>query len=204
MNYPLAAAKDLAVIRSLLERATYYRTISGPTALVSAVLALASTTLILTTDSSPSSFLIVWLAALAATIVFNAALILIGARKNNQPFISPAMRHALAAVSPAMLTGASLGILATLVHQSPSYAALIWIFSYGIALCATSSFAPQSIRRLGLSFIIAGCACLTALYFIPQVTTLTTVKAGAVFMGATFGLLHLIYAGCIGLRTSES
>ena len=46
MNEPARAEAHLRVIRSLMERATVYRAISTPTALVGCVLALGAATLL--------------------------------------------------------------------------------------------------------------------------------------------------------------
>ena len=79
MNYPQSAAKDLAVIRSLMERATLYRAISGPTALFGSLLALAAAAFILAASPvfkltlSSWHFVILWLAALATTGAFNSS-----------------------------------------------------------------------------------------------------------------------------------
>jgi hypothetical protein len=210
MNYPQSAAKDLAVIRSLMERATLYRAISGPTALFGSLLAFAAASLILLSPHTtgltltPVLFVILWLAALAATGLFNAALIFRGARRLNNPFLSPGMRHALRAIAPAMIAGACLGIGAALFDNNPAYASLIWILCYGAALCATSSVAPKSILRLGLAFIASGALCLAAWYLLPILQSIPPVNAGAIFMAATFGLLHLVYALSIDFREPGS
>jgi hypothetical protein len=210
MNYPQSAAKDLAVIRSLMERATLYRAISGPTALFGSLLALAAASFILTASPvfgitlSSWHFVALWLAALAITGAFNAALIYRGARRSQKPFLSPAMRHALRAIAPAMFAGGCLGIGAALLDHNPAYASLIWIFCYGAALCATASFAPKSILRLGLAFIAFGSLCLAAWYSLPALQSMPPINAGALFMAATFGALHLVYALCIGFRESAS
>jgi hypothetical protein len=114
------------------------------------------------------------------------------------------MRHALRAVSPAMFAGGCLGIAAALFDHNAAYASLIWIFCYGAALCATASFAPRSILILGLAFIASGTLCLATWYFLPLLQDISPINTGALFMAATFGLLHLVYALCVGFRETSS
>jgi hypothetical protein len=201
-----AAAQDLKVIRSLMERATIYRTISGPTALFGAVLALVTAAvfswLSLRDGVEPSAlhFVAAWLVILALAAGFNFLLIHRDAARRNDLFVSPGMRLALRTISPPLFVGGLLGISLTLFHGDPAHGAIVWILCYGLALCATAGFAPKSIKILGAAFLCSGTLLLFLWHAVDAVREAPAVLVGSLFMGATFGLLHLVYAFCVGVR----
>jgi hypothetical protein len=202
MTTSQAALEHLRVIRSLLEKAQVYRAVSAPAALVGGVLSLAAsgwTVKVSQIDFSgrveEGKFLAIWLGILAITSALNFALLAKQAAKRSQPFFSEGMRTALRSFLPPMLAGGVLGICLIWYNDEKELAALVWILCYGLALLATGHFSPRSLIRLGWAFLISGIVLTLwwsmsgGLGFMQN----NEVKA-SLFLGLTFGLLHVLYA----------
>ncbi len=196
-----SASRQLRVIRSLMERATIYRSISAPTALVGGLLSLGGFATAYYAKHhrehplSPSEFLIVWLVILALTCLTNVIFLSRGAARRSERFFSSGMKCALLGVAPAFFAAA---LLTCLIHR-PIELALLWISLYGIGLLSTQHFAPRSIVVLGLTFFLAGCALLVSWKHLfmpnPHVEPSALVVSG--IMAATFGGFHLAYAAAV-------
>ncbi len=112
MNERSRAEEDLHVIRSLMERATIYRAISAPTALVAGVLSLLSTGIVYLNNDvklvfgrpvGPREFALIWIDVLILVLAANAFFVWRQARSSGRPFISPGMKLALRAIAPNLL-----------------------------------------------------------------------------------------------------
>jgi hypothetical protein len=197
-----SASRQLRVIRSLMERATIYRSISAPTALVGGLLSLGG---FLTAyyakhhrhhPLSPTEFLIVWLVILALTCFTNSIFLSRGAARRSESFFSPGMKCALLSVAPAFLSAA---VLTALMYHHSIHLALLWITLYGVGLLGTQHFAPRSIVILGLAFFLTGCVLLVTWKHLfmpnPHLEPSGLVVSG--IMAATFGGYHLAYAAAV-------
>jgi hypothetical protein len=194
------ARHQLSVIRSLMERATVYRSISAPTAIVGGLLSLGGFATAYYAEHhrheplSPAGFLIVWLVILALTCLANLIFLSRGAAQRGEPFFSPGMKCALLSVAPAFF---SAGLLTALLHR-PIQLALIWITLYGLGLLATQHFAPRSLVILGTTFFLTGCGLLVTwkhLFMPGHLEPSALVVSG--LMAATFGGYHLAYAALV-------
>ena len=198
------AEEDLRVIRSLMERATIYRAISAPTALVAGLLSfLVSTAIYLNEETKlswhqpirPRQFATIWVVVLVVVLAANTFFVWREAKKAGRPFISPGMRLALGAVVPCLLIPAAFtGWFFTTGYLGARDLDLVvlWIAFYGLALLSTAFFAPQSLVLLGWAFLLSGLA-------VPALTNrLETVTSNLpnLAMGITFGIYHLVYAAC--------
>lgn len=208
MATSLEAEEHLRVIRSLMEKATVYRAISAPTALVGGLTAVVAAGIVywqtngaaVATERINFLFLGVWLGALVVTGLANTYFLWQGAVERGDRFLSSGMRAALRALWPNYLVAGALTILwAGSAQWLPS----AWLLLYALGLLATQHFAPRSMFYLGWAFLIAG---LAALFFLAApgsgLDDLARLRAGNTVMGLTFGLLHLIYAACIWTRKS--
>lgn len=200
------AAENLRVIRKLMERSTIYRAISAPTALAAAILTIPTATLLarLAQDPdfhlSPLAFFGIWFAVYFLVDGFNTFLLWRDAKRRKTSMISPGLMHALASVIPPLFTGALLSLF--LLQHSLLMATLCWVIFYGLALLATHSFAPTSIKTLGTFFLLAGLsiaagARLGWINMDPD----NQLRVSSMVMSFTFGLFHLTYALIIGLKT---
>jgi len=196
-----SAGRHLRVIRSLMERATIYRSISAPTALVGGLLSLGGFVTAYYAKHhrqhplSPNEFLIVWLVILALTCFTNLIFLSRGAARRSESFFSSGMKCALTSVAPAFF---SAGLLTCVIHR-PIELALLWIALYGLGLLATQHFAPRSLVILGLTFFLTGCGLLVTWKHLfmpnPHVEPSALVVSG--IMAATFGGYHLAYAAAV-------
>jgi hypothetical protein len=196
-----SASRQLRIIRALMERATIYRTISAPTALVGGLLSLGGFVTAYYAKHgrhqplSPNDFLIVWLVILALTGFTNLFFLSRGAAQRGEPFFSSGMKCAALSLAPAFV---SAGLLTVLTHR-PIQMALVWITLYGIGLLATQHFAPRSLVVLGATFFLTGCGLLVSWKHLfmpnPHVEPSALVVSG--IMAATFGGFHLAYAAAV-------
>ena len=200
------ALDHLRIIRTLMERASIYRAVSAPAALIGGLLALAVAWYgfrqnIFSKDMKGISnsfrsaeFLQAWLGVLAVCSIINVFLLSRESRGKGQPLIADGFRMALRSIAPPMLTGGVLGIC--LIHYDDIVTgALTWILCYGLALHATSGFAPRSIIVLARAFIISGQALTIFYFWNGRLGMFQRSEAPAsLFLGLTFGLFHVIYA----------
>jgi hypothetical protein len=204
------ALEHLRIIRSLMERAQTYRAISAPAALFGGVLGTIAAAFGIGADTgldawSPTKLLCVWLALLAASTLLNLFLLSRGAAKREQPMFSEGMVTAMRAIAPPMLVGGVLGFCFIIYRGDAVFAALIWICTYALGLLATGSFSPRSIRRLGRAFLLAGLSLSVLWFSRPHLVPLQgDVARASLFLGCTFGLLHIAYAVAVFLRPNKS
>jgi hypothetical protein len=200
------AEEHLRVIRSLMEKATIYRAISAPTALIAGLLAIGAAylgyrvelkSLEFPTENSSLSdyaFPLIWLCMLALVGAANGWFLFQDARRRGDKFISNGMKMALISLIPSHLTAA---VLSVVFQAYPSVLALIWIVFHGIGLLATGHFSPRSMTLLGWGFLLAGLGTIVAHTVAPS-----SVPSPHILMGITFGGFHLIYAACTWPRAS--
>jgi hypothetical protein len=197
-----SASSQLRVIRSLMERATIYRSLSAPTALVGGLLSLGGFAMAYYAKHhrdhplTPVEFLIVWLVILALTSLANVIFLSRGAAARGEAFFSSGMKCALTSVAPAFMTA---GVLTTLLLHRPIHLALIWITLYGLGLLATQHFAPRSIILLGVTFFLTGCGLMITWkhFFMPNPHIEPSALVVSGIMAATFGGFHLAYAAAV-------
>ena len=195
------ASRQLRVIRSLMERATIYRSISAPTALVGGLLSLGGFATAYYAKHfrhhplSPNEFLMVWLVILALTCFTNGIFLSRGSAQRREPFFSSGMKCALMSVAPAFFCAA---VLTLMIHR-PILMALLWITLYGMGLLATQHFAPRSLVILGMTFFLTGCALLVTWkhLFLANAGVEPSALVVSGIMAATFGGFHLAYAAAV-------
>lgn len=207
------AADHLKVIRSLMERATVYRTISWPTALFGGSLAVILSSLIFLREQAAinsgenekmiteRAWVICWVVALILTGLFNAFLISRKSKREERVFFSPGLKLALRSFVPPMLAGGIMGTGLTL-SETAAIGAAIWVICYGLALLATRSLAPKSIPRLGWAFLLAGIASFAYAWSdganpLPGMGATDHMESpileANLIMGLCFGIFHLSY-----------
>jgi hypothetical protein len=197
------AEADLRVIRSLMERATIYRTISAPAALVAGLLSISAAAAIYLNDqprfiNRPGQgrvFAAIWLTVLVIAMASNAFFIWREAKKDGRPFISSGMKLSLRAIAPNLLIPAAVTLWFLVFGYKGATElelVVVWIAFYGLALLSTGLFAPRSLACLGWAFL------LTAL-ILPALKNAAGDSLASlpnIAMGITFGLYHLVYAVC--------
>ena len=213
MNERTRAEEHLRVIRSLMERATVYRAISAPTALIGGLLALASCLTIWLLDRSHAAagasgfdarhFAAIWLTNLAIVLAVNAFFLRQEAVKAGRVLLSPGARLTIRAVAPCLLIPAATTIWffrnAEPIDEEIMVA--VWIMFYGLCLLATAFFAPRSLIILGWAFLLSG---LAFLFWPKSFGSDPRNLAPDLAMGATFGVYHLIYAVAVWSKAAKA
>lgn len=191
------AAEQLRVIRTMMERATLFRALSGEAALVGGAAALAAGWLSEGKDNwawgTP------WFVGLGMVILFALWQLQRRALAHGRPFWSHGLRVALRGALPSLVVGGFLGLL-YLRFGSPkaeTFAACFWILHYGLALLAIREFAPRSMGWLGLAFLTTGLLSLSAVTFVQSATPLIAKLGPSGLMAMTFGGFHLLYGAMI-------
>ena len=109
VNERATAEENLRVIRQLMERATVYRAVAAPSALVAAILSLLAAggvyfnneiKLVLGRPVGPREFALLWIVVLILAAVANAFFLWREAQRDGRPFVSSGMKLALRAIAP--------------------------------------------------------------------------------------------------------
>lgn len=200
------ALDHLRVIRTLMERASIYRAVSAPAALVGGALSLGAA--ISECLSIPARgtlpFLLVWTGVLFLTTLINIRLLMREAGGKDQPLVTDGLRMALRAIVPPMLTGGVLGVCLILDGQRTT-GALVWVLCYGLALQATVGFAPPSIIRLARAFLIAGQVAAVVYFALQHLARWFDDRTlASLLLGLTFGGFHLAYGFAVFVKKPDA
>jgi hypothetical protein len=194
------AEEHLRVIRSLMERATVYRAISAPSALIGGLLTVArDAALAMRGANEGHTVTLAWMGLCAVQLAVNGWFLSRDASRRGEPFFSTGMKVALRSVLPSFL----LAALATaLLVEYPATLYVLWCLCYGLGLLAAAHFAPRSLGLLGRAFWVAGMGGVLILARTIHEPALSPVVQFVMshFMGLTFGLFHLVYAACVWPR----
>jgi len=206
------AEEHLRIIRSLMEKATIYRAISAPSALVGGVLAVTVAGLLIYLEGEGSFtlasvwqyFTAPWIGVLIVTGMANCYFLWRDARRRGETFVSAGMRLAIWALLPPILLAGVLTAYLCQAHRLQAPLAGIWVLCYGLALTGTANFAPRSIALLGWAFLLSGLALVVGVFEFPTELVSAPGRCANLIMGSTFGLFHLIYAACTWPRQATA
>ncbi|QJE96289.1 hypothetical protein [Luteolibacter luteus] len=200
------AAEQLRVIRTMMERATIFRALSGEAALLGGAMALAAGWI---SESRVGwAWGSVWLAGLGIVMVFAVWQLHRLSQIHERPFWSHGLKVALRGALPSLIAGGFLGLLYLKYGgRQPAYpkaeyfAASFWVLHYGLALLAIREFAPKSMVWLGIAFLTTGLIAFAAGTFIQSMNHLLIRLGPSGLMAATFGGFHLLYGAAIVTTT---
>jgi hypothetical protein len=190
-----AAAENLQLIRTLMERAALYRRALAPVMIATGATGLAGAVVgIAARIENLHAFVQLWL----ATGVVGIGVTLLIARRQSlraqEAFFSPPARRVMAALFPALCAGASLGVgLLQLSNDSARDFLMVpalWIALYGCALHAAGWFTTRGLRWFGLANVLPACA---ALPFLMRPLGEFPWQTPHVVMGVWFGGFHLLF-----------
>ncbi len=200
MNDSDKALEHLQVIRGLMEKATVYRAVSVPTAIIGGLVALITSAMFYVRNEQfdTATTVSIWLGVAFLVNGIHHGLIWKTAQKEGEPYLSSGLRMALKALIPPMFVGGVFGLALAYGPAADLVATtLVWITFYGLALMATSGFSPRSLRVLGLAFTLVG-SLLLGLHWVDGANIMAFIspqRTAAILMGMTLGLFHLVYAG---------
>ncbi|MBX3740880.1 MAG: hypothetical protein KF712_07815 [Akkermansiaceae bacterium] len=189
------AAEQLRVIRTMMERATIFRALSGETALIGGAAALAAAWL--SEGRQGWAWAGWWLFGAAMVLLFNAWQIFRASSSHAKPFWNTGLKLAIRGALPSIVAGGFLGLLFVRAKNEPA-AACLWSLHYGLALLAIREFAPRSMVWLGWAFVIFGVTGLAGVaQVVESIAGLAPIKNGSRLMAIAFGGFHLIYGAVI-------
>jgi hypothetical protein len=195
------AARELKVIRQLMERPIRYSTMSGLSGIVAGCAALAG----LAADwyfwrrhAAVDAMWInmgVWAGVFLVAFAGVAILTRLRERGRGMPFWSSVKRRILLTILPPFLAGA--GLTAGIVYRwyfdvGPNQWGLIpslWMLFYGVALWQVGAFSAPEVRILGTAFLAAGLVTAPLYQTHPYWA-----------LGVTFGGFHIVYGLAVWIR----
>jgi hypothetical protein len=181
------ALDNLQFIRETMEGATRFTAVSGlgevtvgATALLAAWVAAQQT--------SPASWLLIWLVEAAVAVLITAGAVIWKARRAKISLVSqPGRRFALSLLPP-LCAGA---VLTPVLLRAGLFEALpgVWLLLYGTGVVTGGAFSVRTVPVMGLGFMALGAAALLA-----------PAAWGDAMMAAGFGGLHILFGGVIAWR----
>lgn len=194
------ATEELQVIRTLMERSALYRRTLAPIMLFLGVLGIAAAVIGARSrgyDKMPH-FGTLWLVTAAVAVIGAFLISRRQALKQKEPFWSPPTRRVAQAVTPPLLAGMIVGLVATFFGGGEVYRLVwLWVLLYGCALHAAGFCVPRGMRTFAWFYVAAACVMVTVFTLIPE----STVRNMNWLMGFFFGVLQLVYG--VGLYFTE-
>lgn len=189
------AVEQLRAIRSMMERATIFRALSGETALVGGAISLGVAWL--TERFQGWTWASIWLGGLLAVLGFYVFQLVRMNAVHKRPFWTYGLRTALRGALPSLIVGGFLGLVFVRGGNNVA-AACMWICHYGLALLAIREFAPKSMIWLGWAFVVFGLLSLATVAQIVEIGPEWMMHVNpSRLMAFTFGGFHLVYGGLI-------
>ena len=176
------AARNLELIRTLMERTTQYQLLTARAGLAAGSLAgvgaLAFTVL---DQGNPWHFGGIWATVFAGSVLATTVGTVLRSRERGERVWSRQSRAVLLALTPALFAALVLSVF-FFARGGGEYLWLpgVWMLCYGQGALATAAYAPSPIRWLGVTVLLLGAL------------TLWLGPAWAVtMMGVVFGLGHI-------------
>ncbi len=195
---PKWAANRLEQIRLLMDRSASYRRALAPTTLVTGSIGVIAAGLGWTWGVADlKQFVVYWFTTAGVTLLISLLMIRRQALQTQEPFWSLPTRRVAEAMFPPFLMGLLVGLLAYQIEAPdllfswtlPS----VWMILYGCGLHSAGFFMPRGIKLFGIGFIITGSASLMGLLAPVPDRVLPSLHHAHLIMGASFGVLHLLY-----------
>jgi hypothetical protein len=181
------AMDNLRYIRETMERATAFTAISGWGEVAIGCTALIAT-VIAANQGTFRGWLAVWIAEGLISLLIAGWSMDRKARAVDMPLMSGPGRKAVFSLSPPLVAGALLTIVlvrARLTSAIPG----AWLLLYGTGVITGGMFSVSAVPLMGLCFMVLGAAALLAP---PELANW--------FMGAGFGVLHVIFGVIIARK----
>jgi hypothetical protein len=174
------AARNLEVIRTLMERTCQYQLLTARAGLAAGTLAGIGALGILVLDpANPWEFGWIWALVFAGSLLAGTVSIILRGRQRGERVWSRPGRAVLLALAPSVFAAMALSVF-FFARGEHLWLPGIWMLCYGQGALATSTYAPSPIRWLGLAVLLLGCVTL---WLGPTWAVL--------MMGLVFGLGHM-------------
>jgi hypothetical protein len=180
------AARNLEVIRTLMERTCQYQLLTARASLVAGSLAGAGALAFLWLDpADPRPFGAIWALVFAGSLLATALGTMLRGRESGERVWSRQARAVVLALAPSLFAALVLSVF-FFARGSHLWLPGVWMLCYGQGALATSAYAPASIRWLGVIVLLLGGV------------TLALGPAWAVpLMGLVFGLGHVVLGSAL-------
>jgi hypothetical protein len=178
---PRRAEENLELIRTLMERATRYEYLSARAGMLAGgATLLGSLSFLWLHPTDPLAFGLVWTAVLAVSLAGTLLENMRELRAAGEPPWSRPFREVCRSLAPAMFAAVVLTV-DFFMHGRHLELPGLWMLCYGCGALATTTYAPETVRPLGLSFLALGTLtlCLGPTWSI-------------VMMGVAFGGGHIV------------
>ncbi|MCY2926236.1 MAG: hypothetical protein NT031_12490 [Planctomycetota bacterium] len=197
------AARELTVIRQLMERPIRYSTMSGGSGVLAGLAALGGCLAdwcVSRAYPPESAFWInagVWGAVLAVALAGTLILTRIREVRQGMPFWSSIKKRILLTILPPFLAGVGLTVAIAArwyAGRGPNEWGLIpalWMTFYAVALWQVGDFAPIDVRVLSVFFLVS--RVVAAVAFQDRLDPYWS-------LGVTFGGYHIVYGTAVWIR----
>ena len=191
------ASRDLARIRSLMERAGRYSLLSGYAAVADGLLGASGAGLCRALDarfSRPGDagrLAAIWGAVLVLAMGQSIAFTIASARRRAEPAWSPMTQQVVTAMLPALFVGAAItgfGLQTRQLGLLPP----IWMLAYGSSLMGMGLFAGRRVQLAAMLFLLLGAA-----------TLFWWKDRGLLMMLVSFGGIHILLGAWIVCKPQE-
>ena len=174
------AARNLEVIRTLMERTCQYQLLTARAGLAAGSLAGAGALGFLFLDAENAwHFGAIWALVFVGSLLATTVGIILRSRQRGERVWARPGRAVLLALAPSIFAAMAFSLF-FFARGEHLWLPGVWMLCYGQGALATSTYAPSPIRWLGLAVLLLGCL------------TLWLGPAWAVpMMGLVFGLGHM-------------
>lgn len=177
---PQQAARNLELIRTLMERTCQYQLLTARAGLVAGSLAgLGALAFLVLPAEDPRSFGVIWALVFAGSLLATTVSTILRGRERGEQVWSRPARAILMALAPSLFAALVLSILFFRWGQHLWLPGL-WMLCYGQGALATSTYAPNPIRWMGMGVLFAG-----------AITLWLGPAFAVVMMGLVFGVGHI-------------
>lgn len=180
------AARNLEVIRTLMERTCQYQLLTARAGLVAGSLAGAAALTFLVLDAGdPWQFGAVWALVFVGSVMATITGTVLRSRERGEPVWSRQARTVVLALAPSLFAALVLSVF-FFARGEHLWLPGVWMLCYAQGALATAAYAPAPIRGLGVAGLLLGAA------------TLWLGPAWAVLMmGLVFGLGHVVLGAAL-------
>ena len=184
---PAGAMDDLRFIRETMERSSSFTAVPGWGQVAMGAIAILAAW-IAAQQTTPSSWLKVWLAAAVAAAAIALPAIWLKAQRSGLPLTSGPGRKFAASFLPPIAVGA---LLTVVLYRSgvPSLLPGMWLLLYGAGIITGGAFSVAIVPVMGGCFMFAGVIALLA-----------PATWGNLLLASAFGGLHILFGILIARR----
>jgi len=181
------AADHLRYIRETMENAAEFTAVPGWGGVAMGMTALAAAFLA-ARQTSPGTWLTVWLAEVFVAVAIAAPAAATKARRANSSLFRGPGRKFVLSFAPPIIVG---GLLTLALFKLGALAVLpgVWLLLYGTAIVTGGAFSVRAVPIMGLCLMVLGAAAL----FAPAAW-------GNLFMASGFGVVQIAFGLWIALR----